>query len=193
MELFKPEFLAKLGLGEKEKRRLPLLFLLLAVGLLLMGLSSWLSRQDRSGVPYSSAEAPPQAETEVSEERALEQKLAEILGKIRGAGEVSVALTFAESGRTDYAVNASTTLRTTEENDQNGGVRSTTEQTRSDDLVLAEGNSNPVAVRRSSPEVQGVLVVAAGADDPAVCRQMAEALQNLLDIPAHKIVICPAD
>lgn len=188
MEQMKPEFLAKLGLGGKEKRRLAGLLLLLAAGLTLLGLSSLLGQRDRPG-----GAAQPQITAEaVDEAAALEQKLAAILSRIRGAGEVSVAVTFGSSGRTDYAVNASTTLRTTEENDA-GGSRRTTEETRRDDMVLAAGNADPVAVQQSGPQVQGVLVVAAGADDPAVCGRIAAALSNLLDVPPHKIVICPAD
>ena len=191
MEQIKPEFLAKLGLGGREKRRLAGLLLLLAAGLILLGLSSMLGQRDRPG--GAEQELSPQiTAAAVDEAAALEQKLAAILSRIRGAGEVSVALTFGSSGRTDYAVNASTTLRTTEENDA-GGSRRTTEETRRDDMVLAAGNADPVAVQQSGPQVQGVLVVAAGADDPAVCGQIAAALTNLLDVPPHKIVICPAD
>ncbi len=192
MEQMKPEFLAKLGLGGKEKRRLAGLLLLLAAGLTLLGLSSLLGQRDRPGGAEQTAQPQITAAAEVDEAAALEQKLAAILSRIRGAGEVSVAVTFGSSGRTDYAVNASTTLRTTEENDA-GGSRRTTEETRRDDMVLAAGNADPVAVQQSGPQVQGVLVVAAGADDPAVCGQITAALTNLLDVPPHKIVICPAD
>ena len=48
-------------------------------------------------------------------------------------------------------------------------------------------------VQQSMAEVQGVLVVAEGGDNPAVRAQIAEALQNLLAVPAHKIVICQAE
>lgn len=194
MEKLIKDFFAKWGLGDKEKRRLPLLLGMLGLGVFLLAVSSrplpraaeeqtaW----DGGDLAAEGAEqAPPRAEEE------LEQKLAAVLSRIKGAGEVAVSLTFAQSGRTEYAVNASTTLRTTEEEDEAGGSRSTTEQTRTDTLVLAEKEGRPLAVQSLMPEVQGVLVVAEGGNSPTVCREISAALQNLLGIAAHKIVVCP--
>ena len=58
--------------------------------------------------------------------------------------------------------------------------------------MLADGNGGPVILQQTMAEVQGVLVVAEGGGSPAVRAQIAEALQNLLAVPAHKIVICQA-
>lgn len=195
MEKILNDFFAKWGLGDKEKKRLPLLLGALGLGICLLALSSWLPGQAAGGAAGYGENAPPAeeqaAEPAAGSEQELEQKLAAVLSRIRGAGEVEVSLTFAKSGQTEYAVNASTTLRTTEEQDEGGGSRSTTEQTSTDTLVLAENNNKPLAVQSQMPEVQGVLVVAEGGDDPTVCRALSEALQNLLGIAAHKIVICP--
>lgn len=192
MEKLWQEFCEKWGLGEKEKRRLPVLLGVLAVGLAMMAFSRNVGEAAVRSV-YSE-NAPPKTEQEVpqSEEAELEERLSAILSRIKGAGQVEVSVTLASGEEMEYAVNASTTLRVTEEQDE-GGVRNTTEETRTDNLVLADGNSAPLAVKSYPAEVQGVLVVAEGGDDPAVCRAISEALQNLLDVGAHKIVICPAE
>ncbi|MBQ3199557.1 MAG: hypothetical protein IJB67_04265 [Firmicutes bacterium] len=182
------DFWAKLGLADRERRRIPLLLAVLVLGLLLMAVSSWADGGEQQ-------EVPPQVEMSPAEgtEAALEAKLSQILSQIRGAGEVTVSVTFAQSGRTEYAVNASTTLRSTDEQDEQGGSRRTTEETQADTLVLAEGNDNPVTVQQTMPQVQGVLVVAQGGDDPDVRRRLFDALTYLLAVPAHRIVICPAE
>lgn len=190
MEKLWQDFCVRWGLGDKEKRRVPLLIGALAVGLLLMGVSQGIGGRESS--VYSENAPPVEVAAEPSEEAELEERLSAVLSRIKGAGEVEVSLTFAASGEVEYAVNASTTLRVTEE-EGDASNRSTTEETRTDNLVLTDGNSVPLAVKSKSAEVQGVLVVAEGGDNPAVCRAISEALQNLLDVGAHKIVICTAE
>lgn len=186
-------FLDKLGLQEAGRRRLGLLTAVLALGLLMMGLSALMERPQTAAVMADAvSNSGVAAVTASSPEAELEGRLRNILSCIDGVGRVDVTLTFASGAETEYAVNASTTMRTTEESDSEGQSRSVVEQTSSDSLVLLDGDGSPVAVRQSMAEVQGVLVVAQGGDDPAVCAQISAALQNLLDVPAHKIVICPA-
>jgi stage III sporulation protein AG len=193
------KFLQKLGLANADKKRIVPMLAVLILGMLLMAGSSFFSYDRGGGASADSLTGQQNSLTAEGNndgvygaEEALEQRLSKILSRIEGAGEVSVSLTFARSGETEYAVNASTTLRTTEESGGSGTLRSTTEQTSTDSLVLADGNGSPVTVRETMPEVQGVLVVAEGGSDAAVCAQISTALQNLLAIPAHKIVICPA-
>lgn len=184
------------GLRDKEKRRIWQLGGLLLLGLLLMGTSAWLSAGSADAQPNGAAldmAAAPAGGAALSPEAELEQRLAAVLSRIQGAGRVSVSVTFARSAQTEYAINASTTVRTTDETTEGGQTRSTREQTSTDNLVLADGKGGPVMVQQSMAEVQGVLVVAEGGDNPAVRAQIAEALQNLLAVPAHKIVICQAE
>lgn len=182
----------RLGLHDGSRRRLGWLGAVLVLGLLLMGLSSTASAPQVAAVSAGAAADVPAVSPAVSPEAELEGRLRSILSRIKGVGQVDVTVTFAAGTLTEYAVNASTTLRTTEENDTSGQSRSVVEQTSSDSLVLLDGDGSPVAVRQSMAEVQGVLVVAEGGSDPAVCVQISAALQNLLAVPAHKIVICPA-
>ena len=108
------EIWQKLGLRDKEKRRLWQLGALLLAGLLLMAFSGGLATSDKPAAKAQEA-AVTNAAPPASAEEALEQRLAAVLSRIEGAGEVSVSLTFARSAQTEYASNASTTVRTTEE------------------------------------------------------------------------------
>ena len=113
-----------------------------------------------------------------------------ILGEIVGVGKVSVSVIYAEGPTREYAVNVSSTQRDTEEKDQAGGVRSTKEITENGEVVLLEGNQQPVMIKESMPKIQGVLVVADGAEDPLVKEKVFKAVQGLLQVPAHRITVC---
>lgn len=201
-------FSARLVLSSASRRRLWILSAVLVFGMLLLGISSAFSDykagyenayqdsyRDSYGNLYSEDAAGEDAanssdSSDMSEEAALERRLVSILERIEGAGRVDVRLTFAVGGRTEYAVNSNISERQTGES-EGDEQRSVTERTASETLVLP-GNGGPVVVQQSGAKVQGVLVVADGGADAAVCARISAALQNLLAVPAHKIIICPA-
>ncbi|MDN5346885.1 MAG: stage sporulation protein [Clostridia bacterium] len=127
--------------------------------------------------------------------RQLESQLKGILEQVRGAGRVEVSVTLAAGPMREYAVNTRTTSRSVEEKDQNGGTRLTKETNADDQVVMARagqiGGEGPVVIKESMPKVQGVLVVADGAEDPVVRAQMAQAVQTLLGIAAHQVQVLP--
>lgn len=128
-------------------------------------------------------------------ETMLEQRLASILGQIKGVGNVSVKVFLAGGPRFEYATNVSSNKRTVDEKDQSGGSRVTTEQSDSGQLVLVQtaqgGGERPVVTKETRPEIQGVLVVADGATDPRVKESLTRAVETALDIEPHKISVMP--
>lgn len=188
MEKLWTEFCAKWGLGTAEKKRLPLLLAALVLGLTLLAAANGL-KTPAAGSVYSE-NAPPAQDEAYSDGQLPETELAAVLSHIQGAGKVLVKVTYAAGEYTEYAVNSSTTSRTVSDIDENGS-NTTAEQTTADTLVLVDGNSKPVVVHSTMPPVQGVLVVAEGGNNPAVCQSLTAALQSLLGVGAHKIVICP--
>lgn len=181
------EFCARLCLADGEKRRLVHLLGLLALGLGLM-LAAQVAGDGRSFGALSGAEtaavAVAQGETENTEKR-----LAAILGQIAGAGRVSVTLTYADTGQTEYAVNMNNTRRETEEQ-ADGELRATREEVQSEEPVLLDANRNALVLREMEPQVLGVLVVADGAGDGNVRRVITEAVVGLLGVPAHRVIVC---
>jgi stage III sporulation protein AG len=128
------------------------------------------------------------------EEDALADKLQDMLGRIEGAGMVKVTVKLASSTREDYAINTTTGSKTTQEKDQGGGTRVTTENTDSNQLVLIREGSgeNPVVEQEQSAEVAGVLVVADGAANPEVKANLFQAVRVSLGVEPQKIVILPS-
>jgi len=127
-----------------------------------------------------------------AEEREIAAELQRMLEQIAGAGRVEVTVQLATSTHSDFAVNSDTGVKTTVEEDQNGGTREITENTGTSTVVITgegQGLEKPVVSREIAPEVAGVLVVAEGAGEPAVKAGLFRAVQVALGIQPHKIVV----
>ena len=100
----------------------------------------------------------------------LEKKLADILSKIKGAGEVHVMITLQESEELivekDKAAESEETVYESE-----GGM------------------SIPYVIKTVYPKVEGVVVVAEGAGTGKVTQHITEAVQALFSIEIHKIKV----
>ncbi len=172
----------------KERSLLIKLGIIVILGLLLLSFSKFTSSS--SPQPAASSSPPPAAGSSSGGESStgdLEQKLTAVLGRIKGAGEVTVALTYKTAGEREYAYNQQNSERSNQEQDAEGGQSHSLETSKATTLVM--NNEQPVVVREGLPQVQGVVVVAAGAGDPEVARRLYEAVRGLVDVPAHRIMV----
>ncbi len=180
--------------GGKEKKPLKNLYyklgILLVAGLLLMSLGNW-------NIPGLKSSANIEAEnTGVNSlpkaESALEERLAEILGSIKGAGQVKVVLTYFNYGRREYAFNEQESESLINEEDiGDTSKRDSSIVTKSLDLALE--NQGPVILEEFPPRVQGVLIVAEGAGSPEIKMELFQAARGLLGLPAHRIIIAQGE
>jgi stage III sporulation protein AG len=138
----------------------------------------------------SSAEAYESTEPEYV--RNLENELSSILGKIQGAGRVSVMITLKSGKEIIPAKDESVSDKITNEKDTSGGTRTIDEKTTDDQVVFTSGqggNSKPLVIKELNPEVKGVIVVAEGAKDSKVKLMLSQAVQTVLDIPAYRVTV----
>lgn len=124
----------------------------------------------------------------------LEQKLADALSKIEGAGEVSVMITWKSSSERIVEKDEESTSESLEETDSQGGSRTTKSITSSGKSVYtgSSGSSEdgePYVTKEISPVVEGVMIVAQGGNQPVVVQNITEAVQALFDIDTHKIKV----
>lgn len=161
--LFRPE--------NKKMRSNILLALMLGILLLAAGRSF----SDRE----SGAEGPSQTIAKETTDRETEQRMAEILSKVEGAGEVDVMLTYRQTEEKTVAHN---------ETREESGETLRMEQTA---ILLEDGDgaTEPLVLTEMSPVVEGVVIAAQGADSPAVAAALNQAAQVLLDVPAHKVAV----
>ena len=169
----------------------PLLLILLALGVGLLLFNSFFSSGKKKEPPPS--DSAPEAALPWTEEQ-LSRRLAEILSQIKGVGEVELFLTPETSGRLELVTDREQTQRRTDEGDSEGGNREVVEETLRTTYVILrdrQGNEIPLVIEEGKPRYRGVLVVAAGVENPAVKARVIEALQVLLGLPAHRITVLP--
>ena len=126
-------------------------------------------------------------------EASLKYELKKTLSKVRGVGEVEVMIYF-ESGSEKIPVfNHSDSRSTSEETDQNGGKRITTQQNAGSDIVVAnEGSNNvPFITKTLKPKITGVFIVAEGAYDKNIASQITQAVMNLFDLQENNVKVFP--
>lgn len=129
------------------------------------------------------------------EEELLSKKLCNMLRKVEGAGEVEVSVRLSDTTQSEYAVNTTTGKKTTQERDQSGGTRLTTEDNNSNQLVMNRSGQGeqPVVEREVAPHVAGVLVVAEGAGNAKVKAMLFQATEVAMGIEPQKILILPRE
>lgn len=130
--------------------------------------------------------------TEDTYERLLEVRLEEILSYVEGAGRIKVMVTLKASGERIILTESPYTKNTVNEQDGGGGTRNTVELSQSDTVVYLEENGAkiPYIIQETAPEIEGILVIAQGADNESVKKELNAAITALFDLQSHKIKIC---
>ena len=148
-------------------RRYRYALLIVLVGAILMGVG---------GSGDKSPPANDERQEEVFDLEEMEQKLAQTLSAVSGAGRVTVMLTLKEGTRSVLAQDT----RVTQD-----------EQTRTNVIVSrGSGGERTVQVQSVWPRYQGALVVCDGADSAGVRLELVQAVRALTGLGAENISIC---
>lgn len=126
-----------------------------------------------------------------TEEEVVEGRLKQILEKIKGSGEVEVMVTFEIGSEIIPASNTIESKDLTEEEDANGGVRTVKSQNLTENIVTSNDNSGskPLVLKEIKPQVRGVIVVAEGADNIEVKKQLYDAVKTVLQVSGDRVQI----
>lgn len=177
----KPETKDKLKkVGEKlSKFKFPALILLL--GLVLILLPGQKESQEQT--TEQTQPAAVDGETELEYCARMETEIAQILGRIEGAGQVQVMLTLKAGKTTQYQTDYDTTS-----NQSGSDLSGATEQKT---VILSRGSAydEAVVVRTDYPSFQGALIVAQGAGNAAVRLELVNAVSALLGLGTDKISV----
>ena len=135
--------------------------LIIAVGLLFMIF------------PFSREESVPQPT--VTNEKSVEEELAQILSRVKGAGNVEVLLTCSAGEQTLYQTDV-------DETDTSLRVQTV--------LVTDSQRTETGLIRQVIPGIyRGAIVVCQGADDPAVKLMIVDAVSKVTGLGADKISV----
>jgi stage III sporulation protein AG len=123
----------------------------------------------------------------------VEQKLENVLSKIKGVGKVQAMVTY-ETGpeivpvfQTDKEVN---TVR--EEGDRNRESEDTREKSEPA-TVQTGGTEEALVLKEKNPEIRGVIVIAQGAEDAKIRMQINQAVMTVLHITAERVNVFEMD
>ena len=146
--------------------------LVVLAGVVLMLLPSGKGEQQvSSDQPVNVSEAYSLAETE--------KRLEQLLGRIRGVGQVQVMLTLKSGSSLQLAENRSTSLRDTEDRQDRDVVT----------LNRGSGYEDMVGTKQTYPVYQGAVIVCQGAGDSGVHLAVVQAVSVLTGLGSDKITV----
>ena len=171
------------GWLENKKLRTPLLVgsvLLLAVVLFVPT-----SKDSEKNMEVVS-ETVQQADRE-SYVLALEKRVERILEQIDGVGSVDVMISLKDTGQKVVQEDTTSEKTNLQEEDGSGGRRTNTSQSEQTRTIFE--NDSPYVVQMLEPQIEGIVVVAEGADSAARVSEIHNAVLALFDLPGHKIQV----
>lgn len=125
---------------------------------------------------------------EMTYEELLEVRMEEILGNLDGAGQAKVMITTSGSTEKVVAEEVVQNKQGTEET-TGAGTKKTSEKEDVERKVVMEKGGTPFIIKENKPQVEGVLVLAEGADDVNIKNAIIQSVSSLLDVPVHKIAV----
>lgn len=188
------EFIKRLKKHLEEmsnKKFISNLFIILLLSIIfLLGISIFNDTRNPEESPVIKKEAEDyisEALTDYS--YVLEEKLARILSKLKGVGEVNVMITLEDSSEKIPASNITRTTENTTEVDSEGGTRQVVREDENIQLVNQSNDGSLVVVKEIKPTIKGVIVVAEGAEDPLVLEKLYEAVKTVLGVQANRVQV----
>lgn len=155
---------------KKEKMRLIIILIGAALGILLLLFSNNMGTKETGESLAVSGES---VYDEAKYEEELVMKIENVCSRVRGAGEVRVAVTLDGSYRAIYAQNLA------------DGSSS-----RSEYFLVGSGSSEKaLLLGYSPPEILGVAIVCEGGDNKGTRAEIISLVSALLDLPTNKIYV----
>jgi stage III sporulation protein AG len=156
----------------QDRRGFIRLVLIGGLGVLLLGFGSF--GMPRPSPPAHSPSRPPTSSEALSrQEGEVGQQLQQILAKIPGVHDVSVAVTLTRSIQSQY-VNSSSSGQGTQPV-----------------VVTSNNGQNVVPFDQIGPSVGGVVIVSPQAVRPKIRMELAQACQTLLQVQAYQVLVLP--
>ncbi len=127
---------------------------------------------------------------EVAKGSQMEERLELALSNMDGVGKVRVMITYKDNGTQVVEKDKGGSSGSTVEEDTAGGTRKISEKESEETTVYsAGGDGEPFIAKELLPEIEGILIVAEGADKTVVKQNILKAVLALFPVEAHKIMV----
>lgn len=121
-----------------------------------------------------------------------EERLKSILSRIDGVGEVYVMITIKAGASKDVLMEQDISYEDTDETDSAGGKRKKYTYSEDNQTVYVtdeSGNTFPYVISENAPKIEGVAVIAKGADSAVTKQKIINVIKALFDIEINKISV----
>lgn len=185
-------------LGDSQSQWMRYLFLLLAVGVVLMSMSNKTVRDvdvdTTSSAPNGINVTEPFADMDYA--RQLERLVEDTVMQLHGVQRVHVAVTLVGGPRKVLAETVTTERRTNEAPPgASSGATWVTDERTSNQPVLVRSDQarqeSPIVLVEYLPEIEGVVVVTDAAADGRLRLEIARAVATLLGVASHRVYVLP--
>lgn len=164
----------KIKLAIQKDKKLFILLICGIVGIGLIALSELSSFSDKKQQIKTDDRS-----ISVSYEAQLEERLCDIISQIKGVGNVKVMIKTNGSEESELAQNSSSNRNA------DGDVKAENEYV----IVGSQSNEQGVLLKRSYPEIQGVIIVCEGGDDIKIQNSVINAVSALLGISKNNVAV----
>ena len=124
-------------------------------------------------------------------ENNLENQIENILKKLEGVEDVNVLITYEETNKVVPMYNENNQENVTQEEDNQGGVRTINENSIKKEVVYEENNGQKTVAKSSivTPTIKGAVILAKGANNSTVKSNIIQAVEAATGLPTHKIQV----
>lgn len=164
------------------------------VGIALIFFSGIFQNRD-SRAANAPAEEEPVKTTAQEYAQQTEKNLTELIGSINGAGSVKVLVTLERNTQYVYATEEKKTTQSTQDQAANATVKNQENDSRETKYILvkgADGSQQALAVTQVEPIVKGVVVVCEGGNQPAVQKDIIDAVTTALNLSSARVCVIKA-
>ena len=121
----------------------------------------------------------------------LENKLKNILSKIKGVEDVNVCLNYSESSEVVAMYNENSKSTSTEETDDTGGTRKIEETDSQKEVIYKEddGVKTPITAKIIKPKIEGAIITAKGVENAEIKTNVIQAVEAVTGLATHKIQV----
>ena len=121
----------------------------------------------------------------------LENKLKNILSKIKGVEDVNVCLNYSESSEVVAMYNENSKTTSTEETDDTGGTRKIEETDSQKEVIYKEddGVKTPITAKIIKPKIEGAIITAKGVENAEIKTNVIQAVEAVTGLATHKIQV----
>ena len=181
------------GFKSKEKRIENLIFLLVILIITLLIINSILNKDEENNIIETTTKDVNVSQVSLDNTSLsytnieLEEKVEEILSKLKGVTNVYVLITYSESEEIVQIYNENNSKSETEEG-EGENKKIIKEESVTKDVIL-DNSSNVLTKKKISPKIEGAIIIAKGAEDINVKTNIVSAVEAITGLASHKIQV----